>query len=536
MKIISGQLIDVHQRKIFGADIYIEHGKISSIIPSDHAEKSYILPGFTDAHIHIESSMLVPYEFAKIALKHGTVATVSDPHEIANVCGIEGVHYMISNARDAMLKFHFGAPSCVPATSFETAGAKINAEDVENLLKNEEIYFLSEMMNYPGVLYQDAEVHQKIAAAKQLNKPVDGHAPGLTGIDADNYIKAGITTDHECFTLDEALYKISKGMKVIIREGSAARNYEALHPLISMHPDMLMFCSDDKHPDDLMEGHINKLVARAVQTYDLFDVLHIACVQPVRHYNLPVGLLQPGDPADFIQVQDLKTFEIQSTFINGICVFDGNTVHLPEKTHQVINKFNAKKITHASLRVTNKDIKPVIKAIDGELITDVHPDKPDIEGGNVVSSTARDILKICVVNRYKEAPLAIAFIHGFGLKDGAIASSVAHDSHNIVAVGTDDESMANAINMVIEHQGGLSYNSSSASGLLPLPVAGLMHTENAGFIAEQYTALTHLAKAAGCTLRAPYMTLSFMALLVIPALKISDKGLFDAVQFKFIEP
>lgn len=536
MQIISGQLIDVHQRKIFGAEIHIENGKIHRIVPAENAGTSYILPGFIDAHIHIESSMLVPYEFARIALRHGTVATVSDPHEIANVCGIDGVNYMIANARDALLKFHFGAPSCVPATSFETAGAKIDASDVEGLLQRDDIYFLSEMMNYPGVLHRDSEVLQKIEAAKKIKKPVDGHAPGLSGMDADTYIEAGITTDHECYTLDEARYKIAKGMKVIIREGSAARNYEALHPLIGMHPDMLMFCSDDKHPDDLMDGHINMLVARAIKTYDLFDVLHIACVHPVIHYQLPVGLLRPGDPADFIQIKDLQSFQIESTYIDGICVFDGDSVFLPQKSHDIINNFNTKIINPSSLAIFRQIVQPIIKAIDGELITDIHHDEPDIHGELWVSSTERDILKICVVNRYTEAPPAIAFIHGFGLKIGAIASSVAHDSHNIVAVGTDDESIANAINLVIEQRGGLSFYASSESRVLPLPVAGLMHTETAGYVAEQYTILTNLAKHSGCTLRAPYMTLSFMALLVIPALKMSDKGLFDAVQFKFIHP
>ncbi len=527
---IRGQLVDIQNREIYPATVSISEGKITTIRRVANAPDQFILPGFIDAHIHIESSMLVPYEFAKVALTHGTVATVSDPHEIANVCGVEGVKYMIDNAKSAKLKFHFGAPSCVPATSFETAGAAINAQGIKELLALDDIHYLSEMMNYPGVLFDDEEVLKKIQFAKEANKPIDGHAPGLIGDDAIKYISAGISTDHECFTLEEAQFKLEHRMKILIREGSAAKNYDALHPLIASHPDQLMFCSDDKHPDDLMEGHINLLVKRSLELgYDLFEVLRIACVNPIDHYNLNVGQLRAGDAADFIVVEDLKDFKVNSTYIDGYEVSSQGRTTLGHKEHQIINEFNVSKKTVADFKsVENSDV-PVIIAIDGEIVTET-----ECVSVSELLNPDSGIQKICVVNRYAEAPVSVGYIKNFGLRNGAIASTVAHDSHNIIVVGADDASICAAVNLLIESKGGLSVISDDQELYLSLPIAGLMSDLPCAVIAEQYQQLAALAKDLGCCLTAPFMTLSFMALLVIPKLKISDKGMFDAEQFKFV--
>ncbi len=536
--IISGQYVDIGNRQIFPAEVTIDNGKISKVARLESAEDQYILPGFIDAHIHIESSMLVPSEFAKIAVIHGTVATVSDPHEIANVCGIDGVDYMIENAALSPLKFNFGAPSCVPATSIETAGAVINAKDIESLLQRDEIKYLAEMMNFPGVLHNDEEVMAKIAAARLLQKPVDGHAPGLTGALAQQYAAAGISTDHECVSLEEALDKIAAGMYIIIREGSAAKNYEALAPLLKSHPDRVMFCSDDKHPDELLKGHINALVTRAVaEGYDLFDVLHAACIMPVLHYKLDVGLLKEGDPGDCIVVGNLKDFNVLQTYINGELVAANGTSHIADKPVKIINNFSAglKKtddfiIAYPTDSATHAHCK-VIDALNGQLITRASEAVLPVNNGAVQTDVSQDILKIAVVNRYNDAPVALGFIRNFGLKKGALASSVAHDSHNIVAVGVDDESICNAVNVIIQHKGGISLCNSSSTEVMPLPVAGLMTDKDAGTAAGQYEHLDKAAKELGSKLSAPFMTLSFMALPVIPALKICDKGLFDVEAF-----
>jgi adenine deaminase len=537
MQQISGHIVDILNRTTFEGTVSIkEDGLINSIEKSQNVPDQYILPGFIDSHIHIESSMVTPYEFAKVALRHGTVATISDPHEIANVCGINGVQYMIDNARDAKLKFHFGAPSCVPATSFENAGATITAEDIEVLMQNDDIWYLSEMMNYPGVLANDAEILKKIASAKKYNKPVDGHAPGLMGLQAKEYISHGITTDHECTTLSEALDKLRYGMKVIIREGSAAKNYEALHSLIASHTDMGMFCSDDKHPDDLLEGHINALVKRSVDLgYDVFDVLKIACINPILHYNIPVGYLRPNDPGDFIVVKDLTHFEVIHTFINGQKVSDGKTSFLPDVHQHAINNFKAEKITAESLKVAYSSTEqPIIMAIDGSLITEkIFQRLPKGPDESMVCDPENDILKICVVNRYQNAKPACGFIKNFGLKHCAIASTVAHDSHNIVAVGSDDELLAKAINALVDARGGLSAVTIDDTKVIPLPIAGLMSDQSAEIIGNQYKEITAFAHRQGCQLHAPYMTLSFMALLVIPKIKMSDLGMFDAERFEF---
>ncbi len=532
---VKGNIVDILNKRIFKGEVCVENGQISAIREVNHEVENYILPGFVDAHIHIESSMVVPSEFAKIAVLHGTVATVSDPHEIANVLGVQGVDFMIENGKKVPLKFNFGAPSCVPATSFESAGALINADDIKLMMENPDINYLAEMMNYPGVLLDDEEVLQKIEHAKNNNKPIDGHAPGLRGDDVTKYIAAGISTDHECFRYDEALEKLQKGMKILIREGSAAKNFEALIDLLPEHYENMMFCSDDKHPDDLLLGHINQLCERAVaKGIDVFKVLQAACVNPVKHYNLEVGLLQVGDPADFILVDNLKEFNVLETYINGELVAKNGKSFVKSVPFEVLNNFNTdiKKVADFRLASSSKKIR-VIEALDGELVTNQIAADSLIVDGNLVSNTATDVLKMTVVNRYKNETPSIAFIKNFGIKEGAIASSVGHDSHNIIAIGVSDEAICKAVNLIIENKGGVCAVTKTTEKVVALPVAGIMSDQPAEIIGNAYAALDAMAKEMGSTLRAPYMSLSFMALLVIPSLKLSDKGLFDGNTFKF---
>ncbi|MFK7766614.1 MAG: adenine deaminase [Mariniblastus sp.] len=535
---LQGNFVDVVAGEVFAAELTVAEGKISNVRRTGNPTNDafFIMPGFVDSHIHIESSMLLPSKFARTAVTHGTVSTVSDPHEIANVCGVEGVELMLRDAEKTWFKFCFGAPACVPATVFETAGATVDSEAVSKLLQDPRIGYLSEMMDFPGVLNGSAEVIKKIQHARDNGKPVDGHAPGLRGEHAAKYIAAGITTDHECFTIEEALDKISAGCKIAIREGSAARNFDALQPLIDSHPDSVMLCSDDKHPDEFLFGHINQLAARAIAAgRDLMNVLTVACVNPVKHYNLDVGLLQVGDPADFIVVENLKDFQVNQTYIDGKLVFENGECLLPTVTPETINQFSASPISADDLQVTATGAQMrVIQAIDGQLITHQEWVSPKLVDGFAVSDIEIDVLKIVVVNRYQKATPAVAFVRGFGLKKGALASSVAHDSHNIVAVGVDDKDLAQAINEVIECSGGLSVHVDDQTNVLPLPVAGLMSTDSCEVVGNLYGKLDERVKEFGCTLRAPYMTLSFMALLVIPSLKLSDKGLFDGDRFEFV--
>ena len=531
---IKANYVDIENRQIFAAEVKIEGRKIVAVTAIDEVVEDYILPGFIDAHIHIESSMVLPAEFAKVAVLHGTVGTVSDPHEIANIMGIDGVNYMIENSKTVPFNFFFGAPSCVPATSFETAGASIDAAGIEELMQSKDIWYLAEVMNYPAVIHLDAEMMQKVRAAHHVNKPVDGHAPGVTGSDLQQYISAGISTDHECVTYHEGLEKLKLGMKVIIREGSAAKNFDALIPLLNLFPKQIMFCSDDKHPDDLLLGHINQLVLRAInQGYDLYDVLHAACVLPIKHYQLPVGQLKVNDDADFIVINNLKEFKVKQTFIKGNCVAQNQISHIQTKPFHIINQFNCKAITakQLELKASNNKIK-IIETFNRQLITACIVDTVPIVDGILTTNSTKDILKIVVVNRYFDAPPSVAFIKNFGLKEGAIASCIAHDSHNIVAVGVDDESLAQAINLIIESKGGISVAHQHGKDVLPLPVAGIMSNQAVDKVAEGYQSLHNKAKELGCQLDAPFMSLSFMALLVIPALKLSDKGLFDGVSFK----
>lgn len=534
---ISGNIIDIINEEIFSGTISVINGKIAEI----HKEESmiydnYILPGFIDAHVHIESSMLTPSEFARIAVTHGTIATVSDPHEIANVLGKSGIQFMIDNGHQTMFKFYFGAPSCVPATTFETAGATISPSDIKKLFENNEIKYLSEMMNFPGVLFEFPDVMEKIQIALDNNRPIDGHAPGLKGKDAERYIKAGISTDHECFSLDEAIEKINYGMKILIREGSAAKNFDELHSLIDTNKEMIMFCSDDKHPDDLVKGHINLLVKRALKYgHSLFDILKIAIKNPIEHYNLDVGMLQLGDDADFIVVDNLNDFNILKTFINSELVAENGKTILKSVVNNAPNNFNIHNKIIDDFRVfaENNQIR-VIEAVEGQLVTNEIIASAKIENGNLVSDIHNDILKIAVINRYRNEKPAIGFVKNFGLKRGAIASSIAHDSHNIIAVATDDENLTKAFNAIIDNKGGIVVVNGKNTNILPLPVAGLMTYEDAYKVADKYSELNNMVKELGSKMNSPFMTLSFMALLVIPKIKLSDKGLFNGEKFELI--
>lgn len=532
---ISGQIVDLVNSRIFPGVVSVEGGKIVSVEERDVKEKQYIMPGFVDSHVHIESSMVVPSEFARMAVCHGTVASVSDPHEIANVMGVEGVKYMISNGKRVPFKFFFGAPSCVPATSFETSGFTLDAKAIEELMQMDDIYYLAEMMNWPGVVFGDAEVLKKIEAAKKVGKPIDGHAPAVTGDNIVKYAATGISTDHECFTIEEAEEKIGLGMKILIREGSAAKNFEALIPLMASHPEMLMFCSDDKHPNDLAKGHINQLVKRAIDLgYNIMDVLKAASLNAVKHYNLNVGLLQKGDDADFIVLDNLEELNVLQTYIKGVLVAEKGISMMEHLETEPINNFKVEPIKVADIALADcgKRIK-VISCIDGQLVTDTVVAEPKVENGSIVSDIERDILKLVVVNRYEKTQPAVSFIQNMGLKQGAIASSVAHDSHNIVAVGATDEDIVKAVNLLIDNGGGVVTVGNGETAILPLPVAGLMSNGDGYQVADDYEKADALAHKLGTMLHAPFMTLAFMSLLVIPELKLSDKGLFDGSKFAF---
>ncbi len=534
---IQGNIVDVVGKRIFQGTLVVRDGKIEAIREEPVTSREYIMPGLIDAHVHIESSMLIPSEFARLAVVHGTVGSVSDPHEIANVLGVPGVKFMIENGKKVPFKFNFGAPSCVPATPFETAGARLGVEEVHELLQMPEIKYLSEMMNFPGVLYNDAEVMAKLAAAKKAGKPIDGHAPGVSGENAEKYIRAGISTDHECFSIEEAYDKIRYGMNILIREGSAAKNFETLYPLIDEYPDQVMLCSDDKHPNDLVHGHINLEVKRAIaKGMNIMNVLRSCTYNPVKHYNLDIGLLGVGDAADFIRVDNLNTFNILETYVDGQLVAEHGKTLIKSVSENPFNKFEVGKI-----RTTDIRLKPdsgqirVQGAFDGQLITEQFITEATIVDDNVVGDVSRDILKMVVKNRYAEGPAAVGFIHNIGLKRGALASCVAHDSHNIVAVGVDDASLAAAINLVIEAKGGISLVDGGIHQLLPLPFAGIMSGIDGYEVARLYDEMDKKAKEMGSPLSAPYMTLSFMALLVIPDLKLSDRGLFDGTRFAFTD-
>jgi len=523
---ITGKLVDPIGRRIVNARVYFQDGVISEIEESNVDENVYIIPGFVDSHVHIESSLLIPTRFAQAAVKNGTVAVVADLHEVANVAGIQGVRFMIENAKLSKLKFFFGAPSCVPASPVDECFETFTSKEVAKLLELPEVTHLAEMMNFPGVVNGNTEVHSILSEAKARNKPIDGHAPGLSGENLTKYVSAGITTDHECFTLEEAKRKIELGMKVLIREGSAAKNFDALHPLIGINPNMVMFCTDDCHPDELIGGHINKLVRKAVALgYNLFDVLQVVSVNPVYHYGLNVGLLQVGQPADFIVVDNLKDFNVLSTYINGVNVtnFDKEfSVEAPSFTFPVGFDHNKVRLEIPS----GKQVK-VIKVIEGELITETLKTAVPSSGYDF----EKDILKIVVLSRYNPDNISVGLIHGFGMKKGAIAASIAHDSHHIVAIGANDDSILQAIDYIIQNRGGICYYNGDDTLGLALPFFGLMSKTNVNDAAREYSLINEKLKADGCKLHAPFMTMAFMSLSVIPHLKLIPAGLFDVDRF-----
>lgn len=533
---VEGNIVDVVKREIVKGKLFIENGEIKEIVPCGTSNPQYILPGLIDAHVHIESSMLVPSEFAKVAVRHGTVATVSDPHEIANVLGVDGVKFMIENSKKTPFKIFWGAPSCVPATDFETSGFRIDSNEIRKLLSSEDIYYLSEVMNYPGVIFQDPEVMGKIEASVKFNKPIDGHAPGIVGEQLEKYARAGITTDHECFTKEEALEKIKNGITIQIREGSAAKNFDSLFELIDEFPDKVMLCSDDLHPDDLLKGHINLLIKKGIdKELDFFNVLRAATVNPVKHYNLNVGLLQEGDAADFILVDNLEEFNIKETFINGIRVFDGKKSLIDYKETSAANNFHCSPISEKDIEVeaiSGQHIN-VIEVIDKELITKSITLPVFVQNGKAISNINEDILKIVVVNRYRKSKPQVGFIKNFGLRKGALGSCIAHDSHNIIAVGCSDGEIVKVVNEIITNKGGIAICNNNQMDSLELEIAGIMTSKDASVVAKKYESISKKAKELGSPLTSPLMTLSFMALLVIPSLKIGDKGLFDGEKFRF---
>ncbi|AMK76894.1 MULTISPECIES: adenine deaminase [Methylomonas] len=534
---ITANIVRITSKRIVVAEIQWRDGVISALseLRGEDARLPYLIPGFIDAHVHIESSMLTPSEFARLAVRHGTVATVSDPHEIANVLGVPGVQYMLDNANQTPFKFFFGAPSCVPATPFETAGARIDCDQLQSLYQTQQIRYLSEMMNYPGVLASDPDILAKLDLARRQGFRIDGHAPGLVGKGLARYAEAGISSDHECTELTEAEEKLACGMAILIREGSAARNFDALHSLISRFPNKVMFCSDDKHPDDLLAGHINSLAARAIaKGHDLFAVLQCACLNPIDHYGLPVGRLRVGDSMDAVLLENLQTLQPINTWIAGQLVASHGRSLLPSIKPQALNHFLARKVVPTDLEIADPGgLVRVIKALDDQLFTQQLLVEPNVCGGKVVADIKRDILWLVVVNRYQPCPPAVALIQGFGLRQGALASSVAHDSHNIIAVGCDAETLCLAVNSIVDSQGGIISVCDGKIHSLPLPIAGLMSDADGDWVAARYAALDSVAKRMGSTLSAPFMTLSFMALLVIPELKLSDQGLFDSRRFQF---
>lgn len=533
--IISGNIVDVVRKRIFKGQLIIQDGIIADVVETENAEDVYILPGLIDAHVHIESSMLTPVEFSRLAVQHGSVGSVSDPHEIANVLGTEGVDFMIGNGKETPFKFYFGAPSCVPATEFETSGSKIDTEEIFKLMSRNDIYYLSEMMNFHGVIFGDEEVIKKIAAAKKNNKPVDGHAPGVTGEDLRKYINTGISTDHECTNIKEAEEKIKNGMKIQIREGSAAKNFNALYKLIDKYPDNVMLCSDDLHPDDLVKGHMNKLVRKGIKKeLDFFNIIRAATLNPVKHYNINAGLLQKNDPADFIIVDDPLEFNVLETYIDGNTVYNNGKVLILPSVTLPLNKFFCKPVDSGELEIKVQGGKiNVIRAFDGELFTKKEIVNANTKDGLVVPDLQNDILKIVVKNRYENTKPVAAFIKGFGLREGAIAGSIAHDSHNIIAVGTNDSDICSAINNIIDNKGGIAVCTEKNIYDLQLNIGGIMSGDDGFMVAGKYEFLNNKAKELGSCLDAPFMTLSFMALLVIPELKLGDKGLFDGNKFGF---
>ena len=564
----TAYVLDVLTDSVYPARITVADGIFKEIVPIvtdevlDVDVEGLILPGFIDAHIHIESTMLTPAQFAKVAVRHGTTGVVCDPHEIANVCGIRGIEFMIENASQVPFNFYFTAPSCVPATSFETAGAVLDSSDIEYLLQMDEIVALGEMMNFPGVLNGDEEVIRKLELAREYKKPIDGHAPLLSGRDLDKYIEQYIITDHECSSFQEAIEKKQKGMKIMVRDGSSAKDMEALFDFSDriehwknqesfgiipnevlerrIHSPIFDFIvSDDKHPNDLIDGHLDKSIKKAVDLgVDVIKAIEMVTINPAAHYKLDAGAIVTGAKADFIVIDNIDDFNILKTYVCGECVFDGENVLFDVPEIEAHNSMNTGKKTADDFEIHfdgDEAEVNVIECYNGELLTSKTTAKLLTKGGKIQSDIYEDVLKIAVVERYGDNNVANGFIKGFGLNKGAIASSVAHDSHNIVVVGYDAEMMAEAVNMVIENKGGISVVSEDFADALSLPIAGLMTNKDANAVAKKLKILHHMASALGCKLDSPFMTMAFMSLLVIPSLKISDKGLFDVDAFEFTD-
>lgn len=564
----TAYILDVLTDSVYPARITIADGIFKEIAPIDVAEETeidvegLILPGFIDSHIHIESSMVTPAQFAKIAVRHGTTAVVCDPHEIANVSGIEGINFMIENASTVPFNFYFTAPSCVPATCFETSGAILDSSDIEFLLKKDEIVALAEMMNFPGVINGDEEVLRKLELARKYNKPIDGHAPLVSGKDLDKYIEQGIVTDHECSNFSEAIEKKHKGMRIMVRDGSSAKDMEALFDFSQrmeylknqdsfgiipsevlerrIHAPIFDFiASDDKHPNDLIQGHLDKSIKKAVDLgIDVIESVKMVTINPASHYGLDGGAIVPGAKADFVVIDNLNDFNIQKTYIAGECVYDGESVLFDAPEVETVNRIQVSKKSPEDFEVCYDGDEcevNVIKCYNGDLLTKKTTARLMCCDNKVKPDIYQDVLKIAVVERYGGEKVANAFIKGFGLKKGAIASSVAHDSHNIIVVGYDSEMMAEAVNTIIDNKGGIAVVSEDFSDSLSLPIAGLMTNKDAYAVAKKLDILHKMASALGCKLDAPFMTMAFMALLVIPSLKISDLGLFDVDAFEFID-
>ncbi|MDR2836636.1 MAG: adenine deaminase [Bacteroidales bacterium] len=538
MRNIEGNIVDVINREIYAGEIIIENQKIQKIIRKETTSEIYILPGLIDSHVHIESSMLIPSEFSKLAIQNGTVGIVTDPHEIANVCGIEGIEFMINDSKQGPLKTYYAVPSCVPMTKMDKSGAILDAEKIDKIFTKHKLKVLGEMMDYPGVINKEETIIEKLEIAKKHNAIIDGHAPGLNSKEIKLYAEAGISTDHECSTIEEAIEKINLGIKILIREGSAAQNFEALYPLISKYNEMVMLCTDDSHPDELIEkGHINKIIKKGLEkNLDIFDLLTVTCINPIKHYGLEIGLLRENDPADFIVVDDLQNFNIIETTIDGKMVYSNKRILFKTKIPKQINNFKAEKIKIEDIKIKPKKEKiKVIEVIDKELITNYFTSTYKIQENNINSNINKDILKIITVNRYENKKPAIGFINGFGLKTGAIASSISHDSHNIIAIGTDDENITKAINEIIEKKGGLCYVKGNDYYTLELEIGGLMTTQKGEDVAKIYKELNQIVKVNGCNLTAPFMILSFMSLIVIPKFKMGDMGLFDVEKFQYVD-
>jgi adenine deaminase len=513
---IHGKLVDIHKRKIFPATVTVEKGVITAIERNSHRGELFILPGFVDAHIHIESSLLPPSEFARLAVRHGTVATVSDPHEIGNICGISGVEWMLDNALEVPFKFSFAAPSSLPA------------KEVQELLIRPDVALLGQIDKGWKVLEKDPELMEKIAYAQRVRKPIDGYAPRLFGEDVKGYLAAGITTDSSCTTLSEAREKRTLGLKILVVEGSASKNFETLLPLLGQDPEGCMLCSDHLHAKDLLRGHMNLIIKRALEKgFDLFEILRIATKNPIEHYKLDVGMLRVGDPADLILVEDLTSLRVLETYIDGACVFKEETL-MPKIEVTKINRFNARMTKPEDFAIQPQEGElNVIELADNQMLTKCSSFIPKIEGGLVTTDVARDLLKIALVNRYNKAPPVVGFLHGFGLKRGAIATTISHDEHHILAVGTTDEDLASAINVLIAEKGGIALAHQGKIDLLPLPIAGLMSALEAQEVATHYENLQEGAKALGCPLKAPFMTLSFLTHQSLPSLRMSPEGLYD---------